>query len=151
VNVLEPIGGGALRGLAYIGGLTMQGWAGLRATPRVLPLVGKPGHWRAALHQMAAVGVDALPMVGIMSMCAGFTLAMQAGAELRRFGALQYVMDTVAIGFTRELGPLLHGLPCHPRTFPGGNVGEHHVCTVLRGSTQRRLDLETSRSSNRRS
>jgi len=32
---------------------------------------------------------------------------MQAGAELRRFGALQYVMDTVAIAFTRELGPLL--------------------------------------------
>ena len=107
MNVLEPIGGGALRGLAYIGGLTMQGWAGLRATPRVLPLVGKPGRWRAALRQMAAVGVDALPMVGIMSMCAGFILAMQAGAELRRFGALQYVMDTVAIGFTRELGPLL--------------------------------------------
>jgi phospholipid/cholesterol/gamma-HCH transport system permease protein len=56
---------------------------------------------------MAVVGVDALPMVGIMSLCTGFILAMQAGAELRRFGALQYVMDTVAIAFTRELGPLL--------------------------------------------
>jgi phospholipid/cholesterol/gamma-HCH transport system permease protein len=107
VNVLEAIGGGVNRGLAYIGGLTIQFWAGLRASPRVLPIIGKRGRWRAALRQMEAIGVDALPMVGIMSICTGFILAMQAGAELRRFGALQYVMDTVAIGFTRELGPLL--------------------------------------------
>ena len=44
------------------------------------------------------------------ALCAAFILAMQAGAEFRRFGALQYVMDTVAIGFTRELGPLLTAL-----------------------------------------
>ena len=107
MNVLEVIGSGVTRGLAYIGGLTMQFWSGLCASPRVLPVVGKRGRWRAALHQMAAVGVDALPIVGVMSVCTGFILAMQTGAELRRFGALQYVMDTVAIAFTRELGPLL--------------------------------------------
>ncbi|HBZ68497.1 MAG TPA: ABC transporter permease [Deltaproteobacteria bacterium] len=107
MNVLEAVGGGVNRGLAYIGGLTIQLWSGFRASPRVLPFIGKRGRWRTALNQMAVVGVDALPMVGIMSVCTGFILAMQAGAELRRFGALQYVMDTVAIGFTRELGPLL--------------------------------------------
>jgi phospholipid/cholesterol/gamma-HCH transport system permease protein len=107
VNLLEAIGGGVIRGLAYVGGLTIQFWSGLCASPRVLPVVGKRGRWRSALHQMAVVGVDALPMVGIMSVCSGFILAMQVGAELRRFGALQYIMDTVAIGFTRELGPLL--------------------------------------------
>ncbi len=107
MNALEAIGGGVDRGLAYIGGLTLQFWSGLRASPRILPLVGKRGRWRVALRQAAVIGVDALPMVGIMSVCAGFILAMQAGAELRRFGALQYVMDTVAVGFTRELGPLL--------------------------------------------
>jgi len=107
MNVLENIGGGVNRGLAYIGGITIQFWSALRASPRVLPVVGKRGRWREALRQMATIGVNALPMVGIMSICTGFILAMQAGAELRRFGALQYVMDTVAIGFTRELGPLL--------------------------------------------
>jgi phospholipid/cholesterol/gamma-HCH transport system permease protein len=56
---------------------------------------------------MLAVGVDALPMVGIMSVCAGFILAMQGASELRRFGAIQFVIDLVTIGFTRELGPLL--------------------------------------------
>ena len=78
--------------------------------PRVLPFVGKRGRWRTAMRQMAAIGVDALPIVAIMSVCAGFILAMQTGAELRRFGALQYVMDVVAVGFTRELGPLLTAL-----------------------------------------
>jgi len=107
MNVLEAVGGGVNRGLAYVGGLTIQFWSALCASPRVLPIIGKHGRWRAALQQMAVVGVDALPMVGIMSVCTGFILAMQAGAELRRFGALQYVMDTVAIAFTRELGPLL--------------------------------------------
>jgi len=107
MKVLKAIGGGVIRGLAYIGGLTMQGWSGLRATPRVLPVVGRRGRWQAAMRQMAIIGVDALPMVGIMSVCAGFILAMQTGDEMRKFGALQYVMDVVAIGFTRELGPLL--------------------------------------------
>jgi len=107
MNVLEAVGGGVNRGLAYIGGLTIQFWGRLCASPRALPIIGKRGRWRAALQEMRVIGVDALPMVGIMSVCTGFILAMQAGAELRRFGALQYVMDTVAIGFTRELGPLL--------------------------------------------
>jgi len=107
MNLLEAVGGGVNRGLAYVGGLTIQFWSALRASPRVLPIIGKHDRWRAALQEMAVIGVHALPMVGIMSVCTGFILAMQAGAELRRFGALQYVMDTVAIGFTRELGPLL--------------------------------------------
>jgi phospholipid/cholesterol/gamma-HCH transport system permease protein len=107
MNVLEAVGSGVTRGLAYVGGLTIQFWSGLCASPRVLPVVGRRGRWRAAIHQMAAIGVDALPMVGITSVCAGFILAMQTGSELRRFGALQYVIDVVAVGFTRELGPVL--------------------------------------------
>ena len=110
MRVLEAIGGSVIDRLAYVGGLTIQMWSGLRATRHVLPIGGKRGRWRAAIGQMASVGVDAVPMVGLMSMCAGFILAMQVGSELRRWGALQYVMDVVAIGFTRELGPLLTAL-----------------------------------------
>ena len=107
MNVVDDIGSRVIDHLSYVGGLTMQFWAALRASPRVWPIGGKRGRWRATIRQMAAIGVDALPTVAVMSLCAGYILAMQAGAELRRFGALQYVMDTVAIGFTRELGPLL--------------------------------------------
>ncbi|HVP64270.1 MAG TPA: ABC transporter permease [candidate division Zixibacteria bacterium] len=107
MNILESIGGEMIRSLAYVGGLTNQFLGGLRASVRILPLVGNRRRWKAAIVQMSAIGVEALPMIAIMAMCAGFILAMQGGAELRRFGALRYVTDLVAIGFTRELGPLL--------------------------------------------
>jgi phospholipid/cholesterol/gamma-HCH transport system permease protein len=107
VTVLERIGSGAIHRLAYVGELSLQFWAGLRASPYVLPFVGKRGRWQTAIRQMSEIGVDALPMIGIVAGCAGFIFAMQSGAELRRFGAMQLVIDIVAIGFTRELGPLL--------------------------------------------
>ncbi len=110
MNVLEAIGDRVINGLAYVGGLTTQMWSGLRASPSVLPLLGNRGRWRTAIHQMAAIGVEGVPIVAIMSVCAGFILAMQTGSELRKFGALQYVMDVVAVGFTREVGPLLTAL-----------------------------------------
>jgi phospholipid/cholesterol/gamma-HCH transport system permease protein len=92
---------------AYVGGLTGQFWSGLRALPRVLPVIGKRGRWQSSIRQMTAIGVAALPMIGIMAVCAGLILALQGAAELRRFGALRFVIDLVAVGFTRELGPLL--------------------------------------------
>jgi len=107
VNAFEDIGGVVVQQFAYVGGLTDQFWSGLRALPRVLPLIGRRGRWQSAIRQMAAIGVAALPMLGIMAVCSGMILAMQGGAELRRFGALRYVIDLVAVGFTRELGPLL--------------------------------------------
>ena len=92
---------------AYIGGLSDQFWSGIRALPRVLPGIGKRGRWREAIRQMTAIGVAALPMIAIMAASTGMILSLQGAGELRRFGALRYVIDLVAMGFTRELGPLL--------------------------------------------
>jgi phospholipid/cholesterol/gamma-HCH transport system permease protein len=116
VNVLQGIGSSVLHRLAYAGQLTIQFWSGLLAVPRVLPVVGGRGRWGAAVRQMAAIGVDALPMIAMVSMSAGFIFAMQSGAELRRFGALQLVIDIVSIGFTRELGPLLTAIVVSSRS-----------------------------------
>jgi len=107
VKVLEDIGGDVIRWFCYLGRLTIQFWSGLCSLPHLLPVLGKRGRWRAAVQQMAEIGVDALPMLAILSMSTGFIFAMQSGAELRRFGALQFVVDIIGIGFTRELGPLL--------------------------------------------
>ena len=107
MNILEGIGGGVIQQFAYIGGLSDQFWSGIRALPRVLPVIGRRGRWRDAIRQMTAIGVAALPMIAIMAASTGMILALQGAAELRRFGALRYVIDLVAVGFTRELGPLL--------------------------------------------
>jgi phospholipid/cholesterol/gamma-HCH transport system permease protein len=60
--------------------------------------------------------VDALPMVALMAICSGFILALQGASELRRFGALHYVIELVAVGFTRELGPLLTAIAVSGRS-----------------------------------
>jgi phospholipid/cholesterol/gamma-HCH transport system permease protein len=83
---------------------------------RTLPLVGNRYRWRSAIGQMLAVGVDAFPMVAIMAICSGFILAMQGASELRRFGAMQFVVDLVTLGFTRELGPLLTAIAVSGRS-----------------------------------
>jgi phospholipid/cholesterol/gamma-HCH transport system permease protein len=78
--------------------------------------VGVRRRWRSAVEQMLAIGASALPMAGIMSLCTGFILALQGASELRRFGALEFVVDLVAISFTRELGPLLTALSVSGRS-----------------------------------
>ena len=115
-NVLEIAGRETLSQLDYIGSLNIQLWATLRGMHSALPLVGNRHRWRAAVRQMLEIGVDALPLVAVLAMCSGFILALQGASELRRFGALHYVIDLVAIGFTRELGPLLTAIAVSGRS-----------------------------------
>jgi phospholipid/cholesterol/gamma-HCH transport system permease protein len=116
IFMLDQVGHSTLSYLEYIGGLVLQSGRTIRALPRTLPLIGNWTRWRSAIGQMLAVGVDAMPMVGIMAVCSGFILAMQGASELRRFGAMQYVIDLVTIGFTRELGPLLTAIAVSGRS-----------------------------------
>jgi phospholipid/cholesterol/gamma-HCH transport system permease protein len=114
--LIENAGRATLNLLDYAGGLTVQLWAGLRALPITLPISGSRNRWKSSVGQMLQVGVDALPMVGLMSICAGFILAMQGASELKRFGAIRYVIDLVSVGFTRELGPLLTAIAISGRS-----------------------------------
>jgi phospholipid/cholesterol/gamma-HCH transport system permease protein len=115
-NLLEITGRETLTYLDYVGSLNIQLWATLRGIRKTLPLIGSRHRWRAAIHQMLEIGFDALPMVMLLAMCSGFILAMQGASELRRFGALHYVIDLVAVGFTRELGPLLTAIAVSGRS-----------------------------------
>ena len=116
MTLLEQVGRSATRYAEDAGALTIQFWTVLRKLPRALPVIGKRRRWRSAVQQMFAIGASALPMIGTMSLCTGFILALQGAAELRRFGALQYVVDLVAVGFTRELGPLITALAVSGRS-----------------------------------
>ena len=114
--VVERLGSATLRHIEYVGALVIQLGNALGSLGRTLPLVGNRNRWRSAIGQMLAVGVDAFPMVGVMAVCAGFILAMQGASELRRFGAMEFVVDLVTIGFTRELGPLLTAIAVSGRS-----------------------------------
>jgi phospholipid/cholesterol/gamma-HCH transport system permease protein len=114
--ILQRAGHTTLGHLEYIGGLAIQSGKTVRALGKTLPVIGNRNRWRSVIRQMVAIGVDAIPMVGIMAICAGFILAMQGASELRRFGAMQFVIDLVTIGFTRELGPLLTAIAVSGRS-----------------------------------
>ena len=116
MTILEQIGRSAIGYAEDSRALTIQFWTVMRKLPRVLPVLGKRRRWRSAVQQMFAIGASALPMTGTMSLCTGFILALQSASELRRFGALQFVVDLVAIGFTRELGPLITALAVSGRS-----------------------------------
>ncbi len=116
IPVAERVGRATLRHVEYLGGLTTQLWNALRSLGRTLPLLGNRHRWQTAINQMVAVGVEAIPMVGIMAVCSGFILAMQGASELRRFGAMKFVIDLVTVGFTRELGPLLTAIAVSGRS-----------------------------------
>src|SRR5947209_15590536 len=115
-TLTESVGRKTLTYLDYVGGLSSQLWAAFRALGMSLPIVGNRYRWRASVDQMLQIGVSALPMVGLMAMCSGFILAMQGASELRRFGAMHYVIDLVAVGFTREMGPLLTAIAVSGRS-----------------------------------
>jgi phospholipid/cholesterol/gamma-HCH transport system permease protein len=115
-TALEGVGRRTISELDYVGSLNIQLWATLRAMKTALPFIGNRYRWQAAVRQMLQIGVDALPMVALMAICTGFILAMQGASELRRFGAIHYVIDLVAVGFTRELGPLLTAIAVSGRS-----------------------------------
>ena len=59
------------------------------------------------INQCILIGMNALPIVALISFLIGFILALQAAAQLRQFGASIYVADLVAISMTREMGPIM--------------------------------------------
>jgi phospholipid/cholesterol/gamma-HCH transport system permease protein len=55
-------------------------------------------------------GVDSVPLVGLVSFFLGLTMTLLTGYQLQRFGTERLIPGLVAIGFTRELGPLITGI-----------------------------------------
>src|SRR5205809_5069646 len=55
-------------------------------------------------------GVESVPLVALVSFFLGLTMALLTGYQLQRFGTERLIPGLVAIGFTRELGPLITGI-----------------------------------------
>ncbi|MGF1594873.1 MAG: MlaE family lipid ABC transporter permease subunit [Kiloniellaceae bacterium] len=67
--------------------------------------------WRIRLvpliSHMEQTGLNALPIVGLISFLVGIVLAYQGADQLARFGAQIFTVNLVAIGVLREMGILL--------------------------------------------
>jgi phospholipid/cholesterol/gamma-HCH transport system permease protein len=63
--------------------------------------------WRDAVRVAEAAGVNALPIVALVSFLMGVIMAFQGAISLRRFGADIFVANLVGLAMLRELGPLM--------------------------------------------
>jgi len=63
--------------------------------------------WRELWLYMERTGVDALPIVSLISFLVGMIMAFQAAVQMAQFGADIYVANLVALVIVRELGPLV--------------------------------------------
>ncbi|MCP4365128.1 MAG: ABC transporter permease, partial [Planctomycetes bacterium] len=72
--------------------------------------------WNEVLLYMERVGIDAIPIVLLISFLVGLIMAFQAAIQLKQFGADIYVADLVALSVVRELGPLMTAIIVAGRT-----------------------------------
>ncbi|UXI69252.1 MlaE family ABC transporter permease [Tahibacter amnicola] len=93
----------SIAGLGYAGMLlaeslwyTVAGWR-----------LGQPVRLAAVVAEMRRIGVDALPIVAMLSLTIGVMLGIQFIAALEEFGAQSQVVLAVAKSVTREFGALI--------------------------------------------
>jgi phospholipid/cholesterol/gamma-HCH transport system permease protein len=113
---VEEVGRSSLGCVEYVGALAVQFWQSLRGIRAINPFALHPLRWRRAIDEMVAAGVGAVPIVALTAFCSGLILAFQGGSELRKLGALELVIQLVAIGITREAGPLITAITVSGRS-----------------------------------
>ena len=104
MNPFATIGRSVLEILAETGRIALFAkdgiWQGL--APRY--------YWGQFLHQFWRIGYTSLPVVALTAFFTGGALALQIYLGSSRFNAESLVASIVALGITRELGPVLAGL-----------------------------------------
>ena len=100
-----------------VGRLAVQLWDDMR---EVISFIGQLGlamvkaafhpgmvRWRDTLLVAEELGVNALPIVALLSFLVGVIMAFQAAVALRQFGAEIFVANMIGLSVLREMGPLM--------------------------------------------
>jgi phospholipid/cholesterol/gamma-HCH transport system permease protein len=103
---LERIGRGAWHAFGQAYGLI--GFFGLVVVETVATMA-RPRKLRVAalVHQMEEIGLNSLPIVGLLSLLIGVVFAYQGADELHRFGADVFTVNLLGVGVLRELGGIM--------------------------------------------
>jgi phospholipid/cholesterol/gamma-HCH transport system permease protein len=113
--VLDRIGGFALASLEGVRGLlTFVGEVALASRNLLL---GRAVFQRSALWSLIQqAGIEAVPIVSLISMLVGLILAFVGAIQLRQFGAQIYVSTIVGIAMLRVMGAIMTGVIMAGRT-----------------------------------
>jgi phospholipid/cholesterol/gamma-HCH transport system permease protein len=63
--------------------------------------------WRELVVQLEQTGLDAVPVVALVTSLVGVVLAYLLGLQASKYGANIFVVDGVAVGATREFAPII--------------------------------------------
>lgn len=85
---------------------------------KLLRTIKEPARFRptALVHHMEQVGLDAVPLVAILSFLVGAVVAFLGANVLKDFGAEIYVVDLVNVAFLREFAVILTSIILAGRT-----------------------------------
>ena len=85
--------------IAFIGETSSALWYAIRHPQQV--------RWKDVWYTCEQVGVNALPIVGLISFLIGIIIAFQSAVPMQQYGAEIFVADLVGLSILRELGPLM--------------------------------------------
>lgn len=113
----EPTGNSFVNMVAHVGQATIEiaketadliGFFG-QTLVAAANVIAHPRRLRTTslFYHMEQVGLNAIPIVGLMSFLIGIVLAFQGASQLQRFGAEVFVVNLVAISVLREIGVLM--------------------------------------------
>jgi len=63
--------------------------------------------WRVLLSNLQIDGLNAMPIIGLLSFLMGIVIAYQGSEQLKTFGANIFIVDLVGISLLREIAPLM--------------------------------------------
>jgi phospholipid/cholesterol/gamma-HCH transport system permease protein len=93
------VAGFAREALEFTGGVFAAAVTSARNASRI--------PWGSVVSLMERSGADALPIIALITYLVGLVSAFQGAITLHRYGADIFVADGIAIGVTREFGPLM--------------------------------------------
>lgn len=123
---LEWIGRGLFHALHQAHELV--GFFGL-VTFETIATILQPRRLRVAalFRQIEETGLNALPIVGLLSFLVGVVVAYQGADQLRQFGVEVFTVNLVSVGVLRELGGLMAAIIVAGRT---GSAFTAHIGTM---------------------
>ena len=85
--------------IAFVGETGSALWFAIKNPQRV--------RWKDVWYTCEQVGVNALPIVALISFLMGIIIAFQSAVPMQQYGAELFVADLVGLAILRELGPLM--------------------------------------------
>jgi len=117
------------RRLGPVARLGRQTWHKLRRAQRFLAFLGEATvalgyallrpdriRWRPLVANIERAGLNAMPIVGLLSFLIGVVIAYQGGNQLRSYGANIFIVELVTLTMVRELAPLMTAIIVAGRT-----------------------------------